>query len=46
MLLAVTTLSSASGADDRTGLHRGVAAAMGHVAGLDLPHSLEELDAA
>ena len=46
MLLAVTTLSSAWGADDRTSLRRGVAAATGHVAGLDLPHSLEELDAA
>ena len=44
-LLAVTTLSSASGADDRTSLRRGVAAATGQVAGLDLPTSLEELDA-
>jgi sugar/nucleoside kinase (ribokinase family) len=46
VLLAVTTLSSASGADDRATLRRGVAAATGHIAGLDLPISLEELDAA
>ncbi len=46
MLLTVTTLSSAAGADDRTSLRRGVAAATGYVAGLDLPRSLKELDAA
>ena len=45
-LLAVTALSSASGADDRTSLRRGVAAATGQVAGLPLPSTLEELDAA
>jgi sugar/nucleoside kinase (ribokinase family) len=45
-LLAVTTLASAAGADDRTSLRRGVAAATGQVAGLELPTSLEELDAA
>lgn len=39
MHLAVTTLSSASGANDRTSLRRGVA-------GLDLPHSRDDLDAA
>ncbi len=46
VLLTVTTLSSASGADDRISLRRGVAAATGHVAGLELPRSLDELDAA
>ena len=45
-LVAVTTLSSAAGADDRTSVRRGVAAATGQVAGLPLPTSLEELDAA
>ena len=45
-LLTVTTLSSASGAGDRISLRRGVAAATGHVAGLELPRSLDELDAA
>ena len=45
-LLAVTTLSSASGANDKTSLRRGVAAATGQVAGLDLPTSFEELDVA
>ena len=45
-LLAVTTLSNASGADDKTSLRRGVAAATGQVAGLPLPTSFEELDAA
>lgn len=45
-LVAVTTLSSAAGADDRTSIRRGVAAATGQVAGLPLPTSLEELDAA
>ncbi len=44
-LLAVTTLSNASGADDKTSLRRGVAAATGQVAGLPLPTSFEELDA-
>ena len=44
-LLTVTTLSSASGVDDRTSLRRGVAAATGQVAGLNLPVCLEELDA-
>lgn len=44
-LLAVTTLSSASGANDKTSLRRGVAAATGQVAGLDFPTSFEELDA-
>ncbi len=45
-LMAVTALSSASGADDRTSIRRGVAAATGQVAGLPLPTTLEELDAA
>lgn len=45
-LLAVTTLSSASGADERICLRRGVAAATGIVAGLDTPTSFEELDVA
>ena len=45
-LMAVTTLSSAAGADDRTSIRRGVAAATGQVAGLPLPTCLEELDAA
>ena len=45
-LLAVTTLASAQGADDRTSLRRGVAAATGQVAGLELPTSFHELDAA
>ena len=45
-LLTITTLSSALGADDRTSLRRGVAAATGQVAGLDPPVCLEELDAA
>ena len=45
-MLTVTTLSSAAGADDNTSLRRGVAAATGHVAGLELPQSLEELDVA
>ncbi len=45
VLLAVTTLSSAAGADDRTSLRRGVAAATGVVAGLPLPTTLDELDA-
>ena len=45
-LVAVTTLSSAAGADDRTSVRRGVAAGTGQVAGLPLPTSLEELDAA
>ena len=45
ILLTVTTMSSAMGADDHTSLQRGVAAATGHVAGLGLPRSLDELDA-
>lgn len=45
-LLVVTALSSAAGADDKTSLRRGVAAATGLVAGLELPTTLEELDAA
>ena len=45
-LMAVTALSSASGADDRISIRRGVAAATGQVAGLPLPTSFEELDAA
>ena len=44
ILLAVTTLSAAAGADDRTNLRRGVAAATGAVAGLPPPRSLDELD--
>lgn len=43
-LLAVTTLSSASGADARTSLRRGVAAATGQAASLELPRSFEGLD--
>jgi sugar/nucleoside kinase (ribokinase family) len=45
ILLTVTVLSSAAGANDRISLERGVAAATGCVAGLDLPRMLEELDA-
>ena len=45
ILLTVTMLSSAAGANDRISLERGVAAATGRVAGLDFPTSLEELDA-
>lgn len=45
-LLAVTTLASAAGADDKMSLRRGVAAATGEVAGLELPTSFHELDAA
>ena len=44
VLLSVTTLASACGTDDRACVSRGVAAATGHVAGLDLPVELEELD--
>jgi hypothetical protein len=44
-LLSVTALSSAAGADDLTSLKRGMAAAAGYVAGLDLPTRLDELDA-
>ncbi|MHC4093074.1 MAG: PfkB family carbohydrate kinase [Planctomycetota bacterium] len=44
-LMAVTVLSSASGADDRTSVRRGVAAATGQVAGSPLPTNLAELDA-
>ena len=43
-LAAITTLSSALGADDRTSLQRGVDAATAHVAGLELPVHLTELD--
>ena len=43
-LLSVTTLSSAAGANDLTSLGRGVSAATGFSAGLDLPASFEELD--
>ena len=45
-LVAVTAISSALGADDKTSVRRGVTAATGHVAGLPLPTSLEELDVA
>jgi len=45
-LMTVTTMSSALGADDRTSLRRGVAAATGCVAGLELPRTMEELDVA
>lgn len=44
VLLAVTALSSASGASDQQSVRRGVVAATGSVAGLPLPLSLEELD--
>ena len=43
-LLAVTTISSASGSDDWTSVRRGGTAATGIVAGLELPTVLEELD--
>ena len=44
-LLAITTLSSALGAGDQTSLRRGVDAATGYVAGLELPVGMAELDA-
>ena len=44
VLLAVTALSSASGASDHQSVRRGVVAATGSVAGLPLPLSFEELD--
>ncbi len=43
-LMAVTALSSASGAPDDVSVRRGVAAATGCMAGLPLPLRLEELD--
>lgn len=44
VLTAATAISSAAGADDKTSLRRGVAAATGLAAGLPLPLTLEELD--
>lgn len=43
-MLAVTLLSAAGGASDRTSLRRGAAAAAAQVAGLPLPASLEALE--
>jgi hypothetical protein len=44
VLLAVTAISDASGADDYKSLQRGVDAATGCVAGLELPMNFDELD--
>ena len=43
-VIATAAVSSRLGADDETSLRRGIAAASGQLAGLELPRTLDELD--